>query len=349
MQTFIASVIVFGLLIFFHEMGHFLVAKRVGILVHEFSLGFGPKLFGIHRGETRYNLRLFPLGGFVRMAGMDPNEEEDKGIPVERTFNHKTALQRAAVIVAGPLMNFVLAALIIGFIFMIQGMPVASTKVGEVLDGFPAKQAGLRVGDKIIAVNNKPVVDWNELVNEINRYPGKSVDLKVVRDEQELHLTVITAKDKSGKYMIGIRADQTETYIKKVNPLEALAEGVTLTGKVTGYILVYLSNMFYHKVPVDLGGPVRVVTEIGKAAEIGVFQVMQLAAFLSINLGLFNLFPIPALDGSRVLFLLWEKVSGRPVEPAKESFIHLVGFGLLLLLMVVITYHDVVSLMFGNQ
>lgn len=347
MQTFIASVVVFGLLIFFHELGHFLVAKRVGILVHEFSLGFGPKVFGFNRGETRYNLRLLPLGGFVRMAGMDPNEEDDKGIPIERTFNYKTAMQRAAVIVAGPLMNFILAAVVFALIFMVQGMPYASTEVGEIIKGFPAEKAGLQVGDKIVAVNQETVEDWNQLVTETNKYPGEPLNLTISRNEQEVHLTVTTVKDESGQYKIGIKP--TEPVIKKLNPFAAIAAGTSFTIQISGLILSFIGQMFTQQAPADLGGPVRVVSEIGKAAEFGVFSVMQLAAFLSINLGLFNLLPIPALDGSRVLFLLWEKVTGKPVEPSKESFIHLIGFGLLLLLMVVITYNDIVSLMFGNR
>lgn len=347
MQTFIASVVVFGLLIFFHELGHFLVAKRVGIMVHEFSLGFGPKVFGFNWGETRYNLRLLPLGGFVRMAGMDPNEEEDNGIPINKTFNSKTVLQRAAVIIAGPLMNFLLAAVLFAVIFMAQGMPHATTKVGEVIDGFPAQKAGLQAGDQITAINQKKVEDWNQLVAEVNRYPGQPIDLTILRGTQEIKLTVATQQDESGQYKIGIRP--TETVMKKVNPLAALASGAAFTVQLSGLILSFIGQMFTQQAPVDLGGPVRVVSEIGKAAEFGIFQLMQLAAFLSINLGLFNLFPIPALDGSRVLFLVWEKVSGKPVEPSRESFIHLIGFGLLLLLMVVITYNDVVSLMFGPK
>lgn len=347
MQTFVASVIVFGLLIFFHELGHFLVAKRVGILVHEFSLGFGPKVFGFNWGETRYNLRLLPLGGFVRMAGMDPNDEEDKGIPFHRTFNQKTVLQRASVIIAGPLANFMLAAVLFAVIFMVQGIPQATTKVGEVIDGFPAQKAGLRAGDHIVSINQKPVDEWNELVAEVNRHPGQPVDLKVLRGSQELNITVTTQQDESGQYKIGIRP--AETIMKKVNPLSALYSGAAFTVQLSGLILSFIGQMFTQQADMDLGGPVRVVSEIGKAAEFGVFQVMQLAAFLSINLGLFNLFPIPALDGSRVLFLAWEKISGRPVEPSRESFIHLIGFGLLLLLMVVITYNDVVTLMFGTK
>lgn len=345
MQTFVASVVVFGLLIFFHELGHFLVAKRVGIMVHEFSLGFGPKVFGIDRGDTRYNLRLLPLGGFVRMAGMDPNEEEDKLIPVEKTFNHKTAMQRAAVIIAGPLMNFALAAVLFAFILMLQGVPdPASTRIGEVLENSPAQRAGLQAGDVITAINNNPVENWEQLVAETNKNPGQPLQIKILRDTQELNLKVATVKDETGQHKMGIRPT-----MKKEDPLSALAKGTTFTVQISGLILSFLGQMFTQQAPMDLGGPVRVVSEIGKAAEFGIFNVMQLAAFLSINLGLFNMLPIPALDGSRVLFLLWEKVTGRPVEPSKESFIHLVGFGLLLLLMVVITYNDIVSLMFGNR
>lgn len=347
MQTFIASVVVFGILIFIHELGHFLVAKQVGIMVHEFSLGFGPKVLGLHRGETVYNLRLLPLGGFVRMAGMDPNEEADKGIPFDRTFNHKSAMQRAAVIIAGPLMNFVLAVFVFAFIFMIQGMPYATTEVGEVIKGYPAEKAGLQIGDKIVSINKQPVEEWNQLVTETNKYPGKPLDLTVQRGSQTLHLSVTTIKDESGQYKIGIKP--TNPVVKKLNPLSALVAGASFTVQISGLILTFIGQMFTQQAPADLGGPVRVVSEIGKAAEFGVFSVMQLAAFLSINLGLFNLLPIPALDGSRVLFLLWEKITGRPVEPSKESFIHLVGFGLLLLLMVVITYNDIVSLMFSNR
>lgn len=346
MQTFIASVLVFGLLIFIHELGHFFVAKRVGIMVHEFSLGFGPKVFGHKRGETIYNLRLLPLGGFVRMAGMDPNEQEDNGIPIDRAFNNKTAMQRFAVVIAGSLMNFVLAIVLFAFIFMWQGMPYVTTEIGGVVKGFPAEKAGLRVGDRIVAVNNTTVEDWNKLVLETNKHPGEPLSLTVQRGPEQVKLSITTAKDETGQYKIGITP--TEPLVKKLNPLAALAAGTSFTFQICGLILTFIGQMFTQQVPVELGGPVRVVSEIGKAAAFGNYQLMQLAAFLSINLGLFNLLPIPALDGSRALFLVWEKVSGRPVEPSKEGFIHLVGFGLLLLLMVVITYNDIVYVLFGN-
>lgn len=340
MLTFIASVFVFGMLIFFHELGHFMVAKLVGIKVHEFSLGFGPKLFGIPKGETSYNLRALPLGGFVRMAGMDPNEEEDEK-DEGRGFNKKTIGQRIAVIFAGPLMNFLLAVLLLALIFAFQGLPVATTGIENVLPGYPAEKAGIVAGDKIVAINGQRVENWEELVGLINQMPEENVKVTVMRDGTERQLEMKTVRDENGLGKIGIVPAKG---FRKAGLFQSLVLGVEWTGRVTFMILDFISKMIFGQAPADLGGPVRVVSEIGKAAQIGFFFLLQLAAFLSINLGLFNLFPIPALDGSRILFLAWEKVRGRPVDPVKENFIHLVGFGLLLLLMVVITYNDILQI-----
>ncbi len=341
MVTFLASVFVFGLLIVFHEFGHFAVAKLVGIKVYEFSLGFGPKLLGIPKGETSYNLRVLPLGGFVRMAGMDPSEEED-GKDEERGFNKKTVGQRIAVIFAGPLMNFLLAVLLLAVIFVFQGQPVpsAGTTVGEVVSAFPAEKAGIIAGDQIIAVNGQSVENWDELVGQINHRPDENIEVTVLRDGSELVLSLKTISDESGTGKIGIYPGYE--YVKK-GFVQSLVLGMEWTVKLTFMILDFISKMIFGQAPADLAGPVRVVSEIGKAAQVGFFFLLQLAAFLSINLGLFNLFPIPALDGSRILFLTWEKLRGRPVDPMKENFIHLVGFALLLLLIVVITYNDILQ------
>lgn len=340
MLTFIASVFVFGMLIFFHELGHFTVAKLVGIKVHEFSLGFGPKLLAIPVGETSYNLRALPLGGFVRMAGMDPNEEDDEK-DEERGFNKKTIVQRIAVIFAGPLMNFLLAMLLLALIFAFQGLPIATTGIQDVLSGYPAEKAGIIAGDKIVAINSQPAESWEELVSLINQRPDENIKVTVVRDGSERQIEIKTVRDENGLGKIGIVPAQG---YRKVGLIQSLGLGVAWTGKVSFMILDFISKMIFGQAPADLGGPVRVVSEIGKAAQVGFFFLLQLAAFLSINLGLFNLFPIPALDGSRILFLAWEKLRGRPVDPVKENFIHLVGFGLLLLLMVVITYNDLLQI-----
>ncbi len=335
MATFWASIFVFAILIFFHELGHFAVAKAVGIKVHEFSLGFGPKLFGQNRAGTDYNVRLFPLGGYVRMAGMDPEEEK---VEEGKGFNDKTVLQRVAVIIAGPLMNFLLAAVLMAIIFMLQGMPVQGTTVAGVLPGQPAEQAGIRVGDQIYSIAGKKIADWEEIISTISSRPGLPTDLVVIRDEQRIELTVIPIEGEEGRAMIGI------TRVQKLNPLAALVNGVKLTSQVIVLILSFVGQMLVGQAPADLGGPVRMVWEIDRAVDTGFYYLLQLAAFLSINLGLFNLFPIPALDGSRIMFLGLEGLRGRPVDPTKENFIHLVGFGLLLLLVVFVTYNDVLQL-----
>lgn len=329
---------------FFHELGHFAVAKFVGIKVHEFSLGFGPKLLTLPKGDTSYNLRILPLGGFVRMAGMDPNEkdEEDDG----RGFNSKTVGQRIAVIFAGPLMNFLLAVLLFSTIFIFQGIPVATTVISEVIPDFPAAKSGIMAGDRILAVDGQPVDSWEELSGTISQKPEQEIEVTVLRDGVEKSFRVFTARDENNTGKLGIYPEQG---LSKGNLFQALALGADYTARITWMILDFVAKMILGQTPADVGGPVRVVSEIGKAAQVGFFFLLQLSAFLSINLGLFNLFPIPALDGSRILFLFWEKVRGRPVDPVKENFIHLIGFGLLLLLIVVITYNDILQVFLSER
>ncbi|MFZ5642401.1 MAG: RIP metalloprotease RseP [Bacillota bacterium] len=340
MDTFIASVIVFGVLIFFHELGHFMVAKMVGIKVHEFSLGFGPKLISIQRGETTYNLRALPLGGFVRMAGMDPTEEKTED--EERGFNKKTVLQRASVIFAGPLMNFVLAAVLVSVIFMVYGMPdVPTTKVQDTLEGKPAATAGIRSGDVISGINGVKIENWEQLSKTVGANSGKQIEVSVIRDGQRLNFKVTPYPDDKGQGKIGIHPT-----LKKADPFTALALGARHTAIMSFQILDYIGKGIAREIPLELGGPVRIVATINEAVSSTSWfiNLLSLSAFLSVSLGLFNLFPIPALDGSRILFLLIEKLRGKPVEPQRENFIHMVGFGLLLFLIVVITYNDILQL-----
>lgn len=342
MTTFWASVIVFGMLIFFHELGHFTIAKLVGIKVHEFSLGFGPKLLGFKRGDTNYNLRVFPLGGFVRMAGMEPEEDD---VEDGTGFGDKSVLQRISVIFAGPIMNFVLAALLLASIFVFQGLPVSSTEIEEVLPDRPAAAAGLKSGDRILAINGEPVRQWEQVVEIISINPGKEIEITVERGGMNVTREVVPEVREDGQGWIGI---QPKPHFEKQNPFSAIIQGARYTVQVTLLILDFIGKMIFGEAPADLGGPVRVVYEINRAAEMGFVYLLQLAAFLSINLGLFNLFPIPALDGSRITFLIFEWIRGKPVDPEKENFIHLVGFGVLLVLIVFITYNDVLQL-FGEN
>jgi len=233
--------------------------------------------------------------------------------------------------------------LLLAVIFASQGQPVPSTGtgVGEVIAGNPAQKAGIKAGDKIVAIDGHKVDKWEDMVTLINQKPEQDIRIDIIRDGSELQFDLRTVRNENGLGIIGIVP--MEEYVR-IGPLKAISMGLEWTAKITFMIMDFISKMIFGKAPADIGGPVRVITEIGKAAEIGFFILLKLAAFLSINLGLFNLFPIPALDGSRILFLAWEKVRGRPVDPVKENFIHLVGFGLLLLLMVVITYNDILHI-----
>ena len=340
--TFIATVFVFGLLVFFHELGHYSVAKLTGVLVYEFSLGFGPKIYGFKKEETVYNLRAIPLGGFVRMAGMDKNDEETEELDDDRSFNSKTVGQRAAVILAGPIMNFVLAALLLAFVFGFQGVPMATTVIKELVAGYPAETSGLMAGDKILAINDSRLDDWESFSAIVSKMPRQEIVVTVERDRAERQFAIETMMDAEGTGKIGV---MPETGFKREGLLSSLSMGFSWTGKITVMSIDYITKMFAGREPVDLGGPVRIVDEIGKAASVGFFYLLQIAAFLSINLGMLNLLPIPALDGSRVLFLAWEKVYGRPVDPLKENYIHLAGFAFLIIVMVAVTYNDIIQLL----
>lgn len=354
--TIIPALFVFGIMIIFHEFGHFSVAKLMKVQVYEFSIGFGPKIFGFTKGETIYNLRVFPLGGFVRMAGMDPEEDQreiekrrelsvqqkkefDFSVDPQRTFCNKGVFQRIAIIASGPIMNFVLAIVLYAIMYAQMGLPVNVIK--EVLPGKPAFEAGIRPGDKVVAVGKIPVSTWDGVVEKIHASAEKKISIVVERAGTEKTFNVVPELDKENQVgLIGITP-----VIEKPGLIKSVGLGTTHTYQILNLTFTFLGKMFAKEVPVELSGPVRITQELGKAARMGIFPLLQLAAFLSIQIGLFNLFPIPALDGSRIIFLAFEGLRGKPVDPSKENFIHLIGLGMLLLLMVVITYKDILRLM----
>lgn len=356
------ALLVFGLLVLFHELGHFAVAKLAGVQVYEFSIGFGPRVAGFRKGETAYNLRSVPLGGYVRMAGMDPEEDrreaakgagsgmEDDGsfdgnhdspvVPPEKSFMHKSVPKRMAIIAAGPLMNFVLAVLLFAFSFWIFGKPTNLNVIGDVSAGRPAEAAGLKPGDQILSIDDKPVRDWNGITKIIHNSPGKKLRLEIKRDGAVRFVEVVPRLDRENNVgMIGIVPVTTRPGV-----IEALGNGVEKTHAVLKLTFGFIGKMIARQMPVQLSGPVRITYELGKAAEMGFTNLLFLAGFLSLQIGLFNLLPIPALDGSRIMFLGLEGIRGTPIDPSKENVIHLVGLALLLLLMVVITYQDVVQM-----
>lgn len=346
MLTALATIFVFGILIFIHELGHFAVAKWTGVRVLEFSLGMGPKLYGWERGDTLYAVRLLPLGGYVRMAGMDPEEGEENLAPSTDpgSFMNKSVLQRMAVIFAGPFMNFVLALVLFVAVFTYIGVPIESdsNEIGQVLKDKPAYKVGLQQGDKIISINGRQIAKWSELTNIIHSSPDKELTLNVERKGTILEFKVTPQKDPQSKQgLIGIQGAQA---FAKKGTFEAAAFGMQRTVDFTKFIVISLFQMLTGKIAPDVGGPVAIVSAIGQGAAQGFANLLGLTGMLSIQLGLLNLFPIPALDGSRLVFLAVEGVRGKPIDPAKENFIHLIGFALLLLLMVVITYNDILRL-----
>lgn len=329
--TLIPTIIVLGALIFFHEFGHFIVAKLSGIKVNEFSMGFGPQILKIKGKETDYFIRLLPLGGYVKMEG------EDAATSDPRAFNNKPPLTRLAVILAGPLMNFLIAAILLSAISFSSG--IATTQV-TVIPGEPAAEAGVRDGDVIYAVDGIKVNSWEDVVDRISNRPKEQVEITVSRNNTLITYNVTAKEDPDTKRgIIGIK-----TVVVKHSLSRSLQFGIQKTFWITKMILVGLAQMLTGKAAVDVVGPVGIFQIVEEAAKNGIFQVMYIAALISINLGLFNIFPIPALDGGRCVFIILEILRGRPIDLEKEGFIHFIGFVILMIFMIIVLFKDISKL-----
>lgn len=351
MITALAIVFVLGTMIIVHELGHYGVAKLFGVKVLEFSFGFGPKLLGYQGKETLYALRIIPLGGYVKLYGMDA-EVDEKGNEVlasssdPRSFMNKPVWQRMAVIAAGPIMNFILAIVLFICVFAYMGIPTqdSGNAIGTLIQDKPAAAAGLQPGDKILAVNGETTPDWTALTGAIHSKPDQVLSLTLERAEsgEQQILDIKTELDpQTGNGIIGVYPVTTYAH---ASILQAAGLGIERTFDFTKYVIVAVVQMVTGKIPADVGGPVMIAQVIGEGAEQGLADLLSLTGVLSIQLGLLNLFPIPALDGSRLVFLFLEGVRGRPLNPEKENMIHLVGFVLLMALMLVITYKDIMRL-----
>ncbi len=331
LQTAIAAIFVFLFVILFHEFGHFAIAKLVGIKVHEFSIGMGPKLYQKQKGETDYSIRALPIGGYVRMEGEDESSDDPK------SFNNKPIWARIAVVVAGSVMNFILAIIVFSIISYATGMP--TTTIQETVEDSPAYQAGLKPGDSILKINNKDIEGWDSIVEEINNVdPNEEIEILIKRDgkTQNVFLTPTIDKEEE-RTIIGIFPTTEKGF------LLAIKGGFEKTATILKLMFQFLGMLFRGQVTSkDLSGPVGVIHTVGEAARYGLVNVLYIMGFISVNLGFFNLLPIPALDGSRILFLIIESFRGKPMDPDKEGFIHFVGFVLLLVLMVAVTYSDIV-------
>jgi regulator of sigma E protease len=330
MQTFIASIFVFGFLILAHELGHYLAARLSGIKVLELAIGFGPKIIGWRKNEINYSLRLFPLGGFCRMLG-ESHEEVDQ----PDSFTRKPILQRAAVLAAGAGMNLILALIVFFVIFFFMvGVVQDDSRLGSVLSGTPAEAAGLQAGDEITAINGESVTRWTEVVGAISGRPGEEISLTVKRNGEIKQFNIVVARSpETGRGMIGITA-----MVQKYKFAASLQSSM----RQFRMVLFSVYQVVTGRAPLDVAGPVGIIIVVGEVAQTGFVNLLSLTALISISLGLINLLPVPALDGGRLLFLAIEGLRGRPVDPEKEGFIHFIGFALLILLILLVTYNDLI-------
>jgi len=409
-------VIIFGALVFFHELGHLVFAKRAGILCREFAIGFGPKVFSFMKNETIYTIRLLPIGRFVRMAGEDPemveikpgyrvglvlnkegnvqkivlnnkdkvpdaivmevekadiehdlsikgfldgDEEEvlrtyrilpnaflvEDGVetqiaPYNRQFASKTLGQRTMAIFAGPMMNFVLAFFIFIIVALLQGIPTNEPMLGKLTSDGVALSAGLKEGDIVHAIDRSEISSWSDVVEVIRKSPEKELTFSIERDGNDLEIPVTPRIDKlEDGESIGVIGVYSPT---EKSALHSIKYGATETYFWTKEIFVSLGKLVTGQFSIDaLSGPVGIYEATDTVAQSGIYYLMRWAGMLSINLGIMNLLPIPALDGGRLLFFAVEAVRGKPIDRQKEGMVHFLGFALLMLLMLVVTWNDI--------
>ncbi len=334
-----ATILVFGVLVFVHEFGHFVVAKIVGMRVDEFAIGFGTKVIGKKYGETLYSLRAVPLGGFNKIAGMDPEEEQD-----EKSFSSKPIWARMAVIVAGSVMNFILPVVLFASIFFVVGIDTPSSEpiLGKILADKPAAQAGLLTGDQVVSINGTPIMNWKDFVSTIQNSPDKQLIIRVQRNGSMVEAEVIPKFDaKANKAIVGVMPQ-----IDHYNPgaLESVTLAIDRTISIIGGMVISLGQMITGRIAADVAGPIGVAQMTGEVAQMGLIPLMQFAAFLSLNLGIINLLPVPMLDGGHLVALAIEGIRGKPMSAQKMRIIQMIGFILLMMIMFLATFKDIARL-----
>ena len=356
----IVFVLILTVVVFVHELGHYLVARRNGVRIDVFSVGFGKELFGwTDKSGTRWRISMLPLGGYVRMFGDAdeasataddrPMTEADKAF----SFRHKRVGQRAAIVVAGPAANFLFAIVGLAIMFMVLGQPITEPVVGEVQPGSAAEAAGLLSGDRILAIDGGAIERFQDIQRIVRLEMERALTLSVQRGEREL--TVVArprVTERKGLFgdiekvpVLGITADQARTRIVRHGPGTALWESLRETEEMVTSTFVGIGQMINGTRGTDeLGGPIRIAKGAGEAAQLGVPSVVFYTILLSLNLGLINLFPIPILDGGHLLFYAIEAILGRPLGARAQEYGFRIGLFLVLALMVFATRNDIVSL-----
>ena len=336
MLTILACIFVFGILVTVHEFGHFITAKLTGMKVEEFSIGFGPNIYQQQEGETLYSLRMLPLGGYNKIAGMDPDDPEDP----ERGFNSKPVTSRMLVILAGSLMNIFLPVLIFFGLFLAFGMDVPENKpvLGQIIEGYPAEQSGLKEGDRILSINGKPVHEWLDIRKNIADSGMQPIPFEIQRDQEKLTITVTPGVNpETGKPFIGVVSSLKNV---RLTPVQAAVASVTATKNIIKNMYASLYHMVTGKTKAEFSGPVGVAKMAGEVAHKGFDRLMQFTAMLSLNLAIINLLPLPALDGGHFLILLIEAVTGHKLGKTAMQNIQKVGVAMILALTIFATFKD---------
>ncbi|RVU54179.1 RIP metalloprotease RseP [Anaerosphaera multitolerans] len=333
MFTLIGSIIVFLIVILIHEFGHFFVAKLVGIKVDEFSIGMGPEIFHRKKGETQYSLRLLPIGGYVAMEGEEAYSDDP------RSFNNVSVFKRMAVVVAGVFMNFLLAIIAFFVIALLVGSP--TNKIDNVLENSPAQYSDLRAGDEIIVINGNKINSWSDISENISLSQGDDIEIEIIRGKENLKKT-ISLMEKDGNRVIGIEP----AYEKSI--LLSMKYSLEHTISLIKDIFTTFKMLFQGKLNVGMfAGPIGVIQIIGQETSKGILYLINILGFISVNLGIINLLPIPALDGGKLVFLLIEKVRGKKVDEELEGKLSYISFSLLLALVLYVTLFGDLKRIFG--
>ena len=339
-------IVILGVIVFVHEFGHFMWAKITGVYVYEFSIGMGPKIWGFTKGETDYNIRAIPIGGFCQLAGEDVDDDDLKKVPKKRRLQSKTAWQRFLIMVFGPVNNFILAVVLLFFIALIWGGNTMDPVVAKVEEDSPAEKVGIEVGDTIIKINGRKI----ETNDDISLYlaianPKKKNEIVVLKTSGETKSYQLKPKkikengEEVYRYGIGMKPKKMKGFVN------AFVYTFKKSKSIFKQMFITLGYLFTGGIHLNqLSGPVGIYSVVGEQRSGGIANILYLIAFLSINVGVINLLPIPAFDGGHILFIVIEKIKGSPVNPELEAKIHTVFLILLMILMLVITFNDILRL-----
>ncbi len=356
MTTLLSFILVLGILIFVHEFGHFIVAKAFNVKVTKFSLGFGPKMFGKTWGETEYLVSALPLGGYVKMVGELGNDEiSDEDAP--RAFANKPVWQRFLVVFAGPFSNLFFTFILFSIIFTIVGLPILkpTTMIGKVQENGAGAAAGLMAGDQFVRINHQEINDWAEVYHVVTNSNGTPLQITVLRGEDELSLTgkaeEIDLKNEFGEvtgkgYRLGIERDMSAMEFEDASIFQAILAGYEQTWDMTRKTVIGIGKMVQRVIPAsEIGGPILIAQLAGKQMEAGWLQFCYFMGFLSVNLGILNLLPVPVLDGGHLVFFSLEAVRRKPLTAQAMEKLQMIGLALLVSLMVFAFYNDIIRML----